>query len=134
MFDQALGVCNWPYQVSGKCGLSIEDFRQMRASLPKAQSEWREENGYWTNGKGLNGIKRPQTEKVRVSDKNRCYEEGFKRDEHDCRKFYQCVLNDQGGLDEYKFFCPSGLAFDEQAEVCNWPHEVPDCPTGNCLN
>ena len=40
----------------------------------------------------------------------------------DCGRFMNCV-NGRG----YEFFCPDGLAYNEQTLRCDWPDQVPSC-------
>lgn len=56
-----------------------------------------------------------------------CKIPGYFRNENDCNKFYQCVLNsDKITYRVYYYSCPSGLFFDTYSIVCNYPHLV-DC-------
>ena len=125
-----MSVCNWPYQVSGKCAQSIEEFHKSQGSRTKNQDEWDYNGDQWFNEEEKGEMRRYKIEKMPRSDKSVCQKEGFKRDEKDCHIFYQCVPDDYGNFEEYRFFCPSGLVFDEEKEVCNWPYEVLDCGKG----
>ncbi|XP_077295817.1 chitinase-3-like protein 1 [Arctopsyche grandis] len=56
-----------------------------------------------------------------------CKKPGYFRNEDDCNKFYQCVLDsDTMSYRVYYFSCPSGLFFDADTIICNFPHLV-DC-------
>lgn len=56
--------------------------------------------------------------------KNKCPDGlDFKRDRRDCTKYYQCL----NGAVIQESFCPDGLYFNDQARVCDWPENVPEC-------
>ena len=48
----------------------------------------------------------------------------FFRDRKDCSMYYVC----QGTTKHHKP-CPSGLVFNENENVCDWPENVPECPS-----
>lgn len=47
----------------------------------------------------------------------------YVRDKHDCTKFYHCL---EGAVIRENN-CPEGLVFSNQARVCDWPENVPEC-------
>jgi len=47
----------------------------------------------------------------------------FIRDTQDCSMYYVC----QGSVKHHKP-CPTGLVFNENENVCDWPQNVEDCP------
>lgn len=56
---------------------------------------------------------------------NNCTSPGYYQNPDDCRKFYQCVLLEDGvTYKAYEFYCPVGLMFDDILTVCNFPHLV----------
>eukprot|EP00091_Calanus_sinicus_P014865 TRINITY_DN32590_c0_g1_i1.p1 TRINITY_DN32590_c0_g1~~TRINITY_DN32590_c0_g1_i1.p1 ORF type:complete len:121 (-),score=14.95 TRINITY_DN32590_c0_g1_i1:62-424(-) len=48
----------------------------------------------------------------------------FFRDRSDCSMYYVC----QGAVKHHKP-CPSGLVFNENENVCDWPENVEECPS-----
>eukprot|EP00090_Calanus_glacialis_P000625 TRINITY_DN1040_c0_g1_i1.p1 TRINITY_DN1040_c0_g1~~TRINITY_DN1040_c0_g1_i1.p1 ORF type:complete len:1056 (-),score=204.14 TRINITY_DN1040_c0_g1_i1:2491-5658(-) len=48
----------------------------------------------------------------------------FFRDRKDCSMYYVC----QGAVKHHKP-CPSGLVFNENENVCDWPENVEECPS-----
>ncbi|XP_026317509.1 uncharacterized protein LOC113228424 [Hyposmocoma kahamanoa] len=56
-----------------------------------------------------------------------CTSEGFYPNTNDCRRFYRCVDNDNGGYTKYDFSCGEGTAWDSEIETCNHINEVKGC-------
>ncbi|XP_075973580.1 uncharacterized protein LOC142974895 [Anticarsia gemmatalis] len=56
-----------------------------------------------------------------------CPSSGFVGDEHDCRKFYRCEDNGNGGFTSHEFTCGPGTAWDPRINTCNHESEVPEC-------
>ncbi|KPJ08111.1 hypothetical protein RR48_12850 [Papilio machaon] len=50
---------------------------------------------------------------------NTCTSDGFYGDEKDCKKFYRCVGNQQGGFLKYEFNCGEGTVWDQNIQACN---------------
>ena len=48
----------------------------------------------------------------------------FFRDKADCSMYYVC----QGSVKHHKP-CPTGLVFNENENVCDWPENVEECPS-----
>lgn len=53
-----------------------------------------------------------------------CIKEGFKGDKKDCKKFYRCVHNGQGGFTKYEFTCGEGTFWNQNIQTCD--HITPD--------
>ena len=58
-----------------------------------------------------------------------CPQDGFFRDEKDCRLFYECVHRTPNAL-----WCPQGYAFDTLTEICDHAYNVPNCSSGVVLD
>lgn len=58
---------------------------------------------------------------------DKCNSEGFYPNTNDCRRFYRCVNNDNGGYTKYDFSCGEGTAWDSDIETCNHISEVKAC-------
>nr|XP_021189541.2 LOW QUALITY PROTEIN: mucin-22 [Helicoverpa armigera] len=56
-----------------------------------------------------------------------CSSEGFYGNENDCRQFYRCVDNGQGGYTKYDFTCGEGTAWDSEIQTCNHIDQVKNC-------
>uniref|UniRef100_A0A1B0DBV8 Chitin-binding type-2 domain-containing protein n=1 Tax=Phlebotomus papatasi TaxID=29031 RepID=A0A1B0DBV8_PHLPP len=56
-----------------------------------------------------------------------CQGEGFVAHPTDCRKFYRCVSNENGGYNRYEFECGEGTAWDDSIQGCNHEHLVERC-------
>ncbi|KAJ2946068.1 hypothetical protein O0L34_g4986 [Tuta absoluta] len=58
---------------------------------------------------------------------DKCTAEGFYANNNDCRKFYRCVDNGNGGYTKYDFTCGEGTAWDSDIQSCNHISEVKSC-------
>ncbi|KAJ8730088.1 hypothetical protein PYW07_017126 [Mythimna separata] len=56
-----------------------------------------------------------------------CSSEGFYGNKNDCRQFYRCVDNGQGGFTKYDFTCGDGTAWDSEIQTCNHIDQVKTC-------
>ncbi|KAJ8728162.1 hypothetical protein PYW08_016547 [Mythimna loreyi] len=56
-----------------------------------------------------------------------CSSEGFYANKNDCRQFYRCVDNGQGGFTKYDFTCGEGTAWDSEIQTCNHIDQVKTC-------
>ncbi|XP_066153459.1 uncharacterized protein [Euwallacea fornicatus] len=59
---------------------------------------------------------------------NQCALSGFVSDSENCKKFYRCVENGQGGYIKYEFTCVDGTVWDNRLQTCNYAHSV----SGRC--
>lgn len=41
-------------------------------------------------------------------------------DSGNCKKFYRCVNNGNGGYTKYDFDCPEGTAWSQELETCDY--------------
>ncbi|XP_066258364.1 hornerin-like isoform X3 [Euwallacea similis] len=55
---------------------------------------------------------------------NQCALSGFVGDSENCKKFYRCVENGQGGYIKYDFTCVDGTVWDDGLQTCNYAHSV----------
>lgn len=69
----------------------------------------------------------PQTTSKPPNGSRNCPAEGYYRAPEDCRKFYRCVSNGNGGYQVYEYQCPDGTVWDTKQTSCNWPDQVPEC-------
>ncbi|CAK1547210.1 unnamed protein product [Leptosia nina] len=70
------------------------------------------------------------------SGKNTCNEEGYFGDTDDCKNFYRCVSNGNGGYVKYDFTCGEGTVWDQEITACNHPRDVEylSCSTESAKN
>ncbi|KAL0893082.1 hypothetical protein ABMA27_014721 [Loxostege sticticalis] len=61
------------------------------------------------------------------SGDNKCRSSGFMGDNKDCKKFYRCVDNGNGGYTRYEFTCGEGTVWDQRIEACNHVWAVEKC-------
>ncbi|XP_023941328.2 mucin-22 [Bicyclus anynana] len=74
--------------------------------------------------------KTPSTTAVLVTvthSDNKCESSGFMSDKNDCRKFYRCVDNGDGGFIKHEFKCGDGTVWDTKIEACNHKWAVEKC-------
>jgi len=57
----------------------------------------------------------------------KCASNGYFRDILDCRKWYSCITNENGELQQNANFCEKGFAFDHTLGVCNHKEFVKGC-------
>ncbi|CAH0701195.1 unnamed protein product [Spodoptera exigua] len=62
-----------------------------------------------------------------ASSSGQCTSDGFYGNENDCRQFYRCVDNGQGGYTKYDFTCGEGTAWDSDVQTCNHIDQVKSC-------
>ncbi|XP_072931971.1 uncharacterized protein [Epargyreus clarus] len=67
------------------------------------------------------------TNKPVSTNENICEAEGFYPNNNDCRQFYQCVNNGNGGYNKFDFTCGEGTAWDVNIQSCNHISEVTSC-------
>jgi chitinase len=53
--------------------------------------------------------------------------EGLYADPNDCKIFYQCISDGNGGYTIFTHSCASGTVFDASINTCTWPYLVPGC-------
>lgn len=56
-----------------------------------------------------------------------CTHNGFIGDASDCKKFYRCVDNGNGGYTKYEFSCGDGTVWDPEIDACNHASAVERC-------
>lgn len=56
-----------------------------------------------------------------------CRSSGFMGDANDCKKFYRCVDNGNGGYTRYEFSCGEGTVWDSKIDACNHAWAVKNC-------
>ncbi|XP_052759372.1 serine-rich adhesin for platelets [Galleria mellonella] len=66
-----------------------------------------------------------------LSDSGNCSSEGFYSNKNDCKYFYRCVDNGNGGYIRYDFKCGEGTAWDSDLQTCNHIQEVKSCKNSN---
>ncbi|XP_053607580.1 mucin-22-like [Plodia interpunctella] len=64
-----------------------------------------------------------------ISSTDSCESEGYFGNKQDCKKFYRCVDNGNGGYTKYDFDCGEGTIWDQDITTCNHPQDVvnPSC-------
>lgn len=82
-------------------------------TTPLLSTPIKNDNDYYTS------TKKPNTEV--------CEAEGFFGNDNDCKKFYRCVDNGQGGYTKHEFSCGEGTAWDTTIESCNHIDNVKNC-------
>ncbi|XP_013169407.1 PREDICTED: serine-rich adhesin for platelets-like isoform X2 [Papilio xuthus] len=56
-----------------------------------------------------------------------CNFAGFMGNRNNCKIFYRCVENSNGGFTKFEYLCGDGTAWDPSIEACNHVGQVKDC-------
>ncbi|CAH0723388.1 unnamed protein product, partial [Brenthis ino] len=67
------------------------------------------------------------TPKQPMTQENVCQDTGFIGDYNNCKVFYRCVDNGNGGFIQHEFICGEGTAWDPNIEACNHASAVKRC-------
>lgn len=66
-----------------------------------------------------------------LPNKNQCSTQGFYADSKDCKKFYRCVLNNEGNYIKYDFSCAKGTIWVQDIQSCDHNNGVTNCSLQN---
>jgi len=109
--------------------VDLDDFRGYcgTGKFPLTKAMVKELEGYAVELKYKGPYETPDSGPAKKKKpKKLCREEGnavsFHRDKNDCEKYFVC----QGEVEHHKS-CPSGLVFNEDEGVCDWPSAVEAC-------
>ena len=109
--------------------VDLDDFRGYcgTGKFPLTKAMIKELEGYAVELKYKGPYETPDSGPAKKKKpKKLCREEGnavsFHRDKNDCEKYFVC----QGEVEHHKS-CPSGLVFNEDEGVCDWPSAVEAC-------
>ncbi|XP_041978469.1 serine-rich adhesin for platelets [Aricia agestis] len=64
------------------------------------------------------------TESTKPTNKDECKEDGYFGSSSNCKNFYRCVSNENGGYTKYDFTCGEGTVWDQTILGCNHPENV----------
>ncbi|XP_068631683.1 serine-rich adhesin for platelets-like [Battus philenor] len=83
--------------------------------------------GYNSHSYEVSTQKTKTTIKDKFNTENKCENNGFMADSNDCRKFYRCVHNENGGFTRYEYLCGEGTLWDVNINACNHFWAVEKC-------
>jgi len=119
------GIMVWSVDLDdfrGYCGTGKYPLiKTMKAELADYKVELVYEGPYETPRGGQGGDAATDPDEVVCEDGDAHV--SFFRDKKDCSMYYVC----QGAVKHHKP-CPSGLVFNENENVCDWPENVEECP------
>lgn len=70
----------------------------------------------------------PETTKVLLHPNvETCNSLGYMGSKIDCRRFYRCIENGNGGFTQLEYICDEGTVWDPNLEACNHARLVKDC-------
>ncbi|CAG5050536.1 unnamed protein product [Parnassius apollo] len=112
VWDPKIGACNHASLVKD-CGMmSITSDGNVAQPVTTTNLDVDFTTSSYSQNEATTTIKTPHTSNI-------CIGEGFYSDYSDCKKFYRCVTNQQGGFDKYEFVCGEGTIWDQNIQACN---------------
>ncbi|CAG9133347.1 unnamed protein product [Plutella xylostella] len=135
VWDQSIEGCNHPWAVKS-CGHSDNQSSEPPIDQQTSTSHSTENPDHnsstsheTTTAKVDSGTMAPEeaTSTLKPSPSKDCQQEGFYGDETDCKKFYRCVDNGNGGYTKYEFTCGEGTVWDQEIQGCNHPTSNRNC-------
>lgn len=136
VFDPEINNCNYAYATSRpECGGNqISGSNNQNANYQDDNQGFNNQGGQ--NQGGINGGNvNPDSNNQSASQGttppppssgigNKCTQEGFLADPQECKKFYRCASNGQGGFLQYEFTCGPGTVWDPDIAACNHAWDV----------
>ncbi|CAG9584672.1 unnamed protein product [Danaus chrysippus] len=139
VWDESIEACNHAWAVKS-CRSNSENFvdtEQMTTiTLVQTTTQKNNENNDYdsiygsqqsTMGSNIVTEIPTTTLKQTLTSQNECSMNGFMGDSMDCKKFYRCVENGDGGYTKYEFSCGDGTVWDPVIEACNHNSGDKDC-------
>lgn len=147
VWDPDIETCNHVWAVK-KCGGSSTDINKVETttktettvmttvSLIQTTTQTSNQNiDYYDSG--YNNQNQPNESPITTTTKephnsppgsgHNCQSNGFMGDKYDCKKFYRCVDDGNGGYIRYEFSCGEGTVWDPKIEACNHAWAVEKC-------
>ncbi|XP_028173842.1 uncharacterized protein LOC114362587 [Ostrinia furnacalis] len=124
VWDQSIEACNHAWAVSRHCADEGNNNQSGNVELTTQHSSSSETE------KEDQSYNKPTTQKTSTStiysepSGYECTQEGFYGDNNNCKKFYRCVDNGQGGFIKYEFTCGEGTVWNQDVQTCD--HETSD--------
>ncbi|KAI5651882.1 chitin binding peritrophin-A domain-containing protein [Phthorimaea operculella] len=127
VWDSEIQTCNHPSS-SKKCGSSSSQTSDQQASTEPN----RENDELYSESTNIQASSTEQSHTTSSSEKptgsnDKCTSEGFYGDSNDCKKFYRCVDNGNGGFTKYEFTCGDGTVWDQEVQTCNYEPSDSKC-------
>ncbi|KAM3964383.1 uncharacterized protein ACR2FA_001358 [Aphomia sociella] len=128
IWDQKIQSCN--YETSdNKC--SNKD-----SSESAQANETQKEDGYNTTSKPSEQNQSQSTDKQDIyldlsNENDECVSEGFFANSKNCKQFYRCVNNGNGGYNKYEFTCGDGTVWVQEIQACDHEDDIRNCSSIN---
>nr|XP_032523715.1 LOW QUALITY PROTEIN: serine-rich adhesin for platelets-like [Danaus plexippus plexippus] len=139
VWDESIEACNHAWAVKS-CRSNSENFidsEQMTTiTLVQTSTQKNKDNNDYdsiygsqqsTMGSNIVTELSTTTLKQTLLSQNECTTNGFIGDSRDCKKFYRCVENGDGGYTKYEFSCGDETVWDPVIEACNHNSGDKDC-------
>ncbi|KOB70017.1 Uncharacterized protein OBRU01_10251 [Operophtera brumata] len=130
LWDSKIEACNHEWAVE-TCSGSTESTTPVYSSSsqhPTLHDEIEENESTTQNQESISTTQRSTTTVGSETTPNQyCTNSGFVGDANDCKKFYRCVDNGNGGYDRYQFSCGEGTVWDKSILACNHAWAVKEC-------
>nr|XP_026488378.1 uncharacterized protein LOC113395051 [Vanessa tameamea] len=139
VWDPKIQACNHAWAVE-ECGssMSISTTHNINdvSVRPSAVTTQENENGYVHTTQSttkldsmmsITTVRSSTSMATVINNKPECQSSGFMGDPINCKKFYRCVDNGDGGFTQHEFLCGEGTAWDPTIEACNHENAVKHC-------
>ncbi|XP_045448775.1 serine-rich adhesin for platelets-like [Melitaea cinxia] len=136
VWDSKLQACNHAWAVE-ECGNTLHTQTTQNNKefvKPSTTPSSENENGYVTLRPTEKDISMSVTTSSSsmvtinvINSKQECQSIGFMGDQYNCKRFYRCVDNGNGGFTKFEFSCGEGTAWDSNIEACNHESAVQNC-------
>lgn len=131
VWDSKIEACNheWAVQSCGGNSEFTTPFYSSTSQYPTLYDENKENEPTTQNHESSSTTQRSTTtvgNEISTSNQH-CSNSGFVGDKNDCKKFYRCVDNGNGGYDRYQFSCGEGTVWDKSILACNHAWAVKEC-------
>ncbi|KAL4713248.1 hypothetical protein ACJJTC_013178 [Scirpophaga incertulas] len=133
VWDQKIIACNHAWAVE-KCG-TTDDVSKIETTTHSIQ--YTSTVTYNTNNYNNHEHNQPTISssvshfEYENEDISKCTSSGFMSDKKDCKKFYRCVQNGNGGFTRFEYVCGEGTVWDPKIESCNHAWAVEKCRLDN---
>lgn len=125
VWDQEILGCNY--------NNGIKQCKSSQQSQSSSSSEASTENEVSPTPSAENPqtTQKPESESPPPSSSGQCTSEGFYANPNDCKKFYRCVDNGNGGFTKYDFSCGDGTIWVQEIQACDHDNDVSTCSKQN---
>ncbi|CAG9786148.1 unnamed protein product [Diatraea saccharalis] len=126
VWDAKNQVCNHAWAVKNCGENNVNDVNEIKTTTHKGFENMTSTAATTTIGTTTISSTTNQTEHQSI-DNTLCQSNGFIGDNINCKKFYRCVDDGNGGYTKYEFTCGEGTVWDPEIKACNHAWSVQNC-------